>query len=57
MPDATEKVLHQQRVRMMDILRRHVHAEDVILTDRDFIKKIFERWEDALLDALIDPAE
>lgn len=49
--------LHQQRVRMSEILRRHVRAEDKTLSDRELIVAVLERWTKSLGDALIDPNE
>ena len=49
--------LHQQRVRMNELLRRHVRAEDKTLTDAEFGLAMFNRWRKSLEDALIDPAE
>jgi hypothetical protein len=49
--------LHQQRVRMTEILRRHVRAEDKDLSDLKLIETVYYRWLASLSDALIDPAE
>jgi hypothetical protein len=49
--------LHQQRVRMNELLRRHVRAEDKNLTDAEFALAMFNRWRQSRDDALIDPAE
>lgn len=38
------EVVRQQQGRLIDIIRRHVRMEDAALTDREFIKKVFERW-------------
>ena len=49
--------LHQQRVRMNDLLRRHVRAEDKTLSDAEFALAMFNRWRQAREDYLIDPNE
>ena len=49
--------LHQQRVRMSEILRRHVRTEDKDLSDLKLIEAVYQRWIASLSDALIDPAE
>ena len=51
------KALHFQRVRMNDILRRHVRAEDTDLSDTEFVLAVFQRFRKSREDALIDPAE
>ena len=54
---APSRDLHQQRVRMSEILRRHVRAEDKVLSDLKLIEAVHQRWIASLSDALIDPAE
>jgi hypothetical protein len=54
----TNKDLHQQRVRLNDILRRHVVEEDVALSDDQLVHAVVKRYVDAReLHAIIDPAE
>lgn len=54
---APARDLHQQRVRMTEILRRHVRAEDKNISDCEFIAVVMERYIAALNLALIDPNE
>jgi hypothetical protein len=49
--------LHQQRVRMNELLRRHVRAEDKALSDAEFALAMFNRWRQAREDYIIDPNE
>ncbi len=55
--EVSPKALHQQRVRLNDILRRHVRGEDSSLSDLKLIEAVYQRWMASLSDALIDPAE
>ncbi len=55
--EVSPKALHQQRVRLNDILRRHVRGEDSDLSDLKLIEAVYQRWMASLSDALIDPAE
>lgn len=52
------RVLHQQRVRLNDILRRHVIEEDAALSDLELVNAVIQRFILARdLHALVDPAE
>lgn len=52
------KTVHQQRVRLNDILRRHVIAEDASLSDDDLVNVVVKRYRLARdLHAIIDPNE
>lgn len=49
--------IQSARTRLPRLLNRHVRAEDNELSDRDFIKVVYERWLKDLGSVLIDPAE
>lgn len=49
--------IRTQRYRLFDILNRHVRAEDDVLTDRDFILKVFHRWSEDASGHIGDPAD
>jgi hypothetical protein len=51
------KPVHQQRMRFFEIMRRHVREEDKELTDREFVRTVYERWERSLLDYIVDVNE
>lgn len=38
------EVVSRLQKRLNNIIRRHVRMDDEKLTDREFIKKVFERW-------------
>lgn len=46
-----------QRQRFMEIMRRHVLARDVDLSDEAFVRTVFKRWELDRSAPLIDPNE
>ena len=54
---APARELHQQRVRMSDILRRHVRATDKGLSDHDFMLEMWGRYLKSRDDYIIDPNE
>lgn len=55
---AATRTIHQQRVRLNDILRRHVIEEDVALSDLELVNAVIKRFILARdLHALVDPAE
>ena len=50
--------IHIQRVRLSDLLRRFVTAEDASLSDAEFVRQLAERFiEYRETHALIDPNE
>lgn len=56
--DTTNKGVHQQRVRLNDILRRHVLETDVALSDDELVNQVVLRYKAARdLHAIIDPNE
>ena len=58
LPASCTKALHTQRVRLNDILRRHVIEEDIGLSDDQLVHQVVSRYAAAReLHAIIDPAE
>lgn len=50
-------IRHQQRVRLGDILLRHVAASDANVSDDDMVANVMERYLAYRRLALIDPNE
>lgn len=50
-------VVNRQRQRLLEILRRHVRADDADLSDHDFLSQVWGRYAEARSAPLIDPNE
>lgn len=51
------RAMLQQRTRLEHILARHVREEDAYLTDKAFIKVVWDRMQKAWEIPLLDPNE
>jgi hypothetical protein len=51
------KLLNELRTRLNEILRRHVHEDDVGLSDHEFVSEVHLRYQKFREQAIIDPAE
>lgn len=45
------------QLRFLEIMRRHVHADDVHLTDDEMVRAVMRRYEAAREQPLVDPNE
>jgi hypothetical protein len=45
------------KIRLVELLGRHTRDEDKSLSDRDFILKVFERYQKYLREEIVDVGE
>lgn len=45
------------RLRLFEVLRRHVRADDNDMTDKQLVLAVIKRWRSHLKDPLLDPYE
>ena len=46
-----------QPERLSALLRRFTRPEDILLSDRDFVLRVFERYKSYLAEPIIDVSE